>query len=111
MDEKRQGEAINIPSENIPNGKKLFLESYGCAMNFSDSEVVASILIKEGYQTTTDELEADIVLINTCSIRDNAEDRVRKTLEVIDSKDDFTNPWRSYDFKDGLVLNSLTPSF
>jgi tRNA-2-methylthio-N6-dimethylallyladenosine synthase len=80
MDEKRQGEAINIPSENIPNGKKLFLESYGCAMNFSDSEVVASILIKEGYQTTTDELEADIVLINTCSIRDNAEDRVRKRL-------------------------------
>ncbi|MCO4813976.1 MAG: tRNA (N6-isopentenyl adenosine(37)-C2)-methylthiotransferase MiaB [Flavobacteriales bacterium] len=80
IDESRQGEAIVAETIVTPNGKKLFLESYGCAMNFSDSEVVASILIGEGYTTTLDELEADIILINTCSIRDNAELRVRKRL-------------------------------
>ena len=79
IEESKQGETL-VLEYKTENTKKLFLESYGCAMNFSDSEVVASILIKEGYQTTTDELEADIVLINTCSIRDNAEDRVRKRL-------------------------------
>jgi len=80
IDESRQGEAIVAETIVTPNGKKLFLESYGCAMNFSDSEVVASILIGQGYTTTLDELEADIILINTCSIRDNAELRVRKRL-------------------------------
>jgi len=80
IDESRQGEAIIGQTTVKPNGKKLFLESYGCAMNFSDSEVVASILIGQGYTTTLDELEADIILINTCSIRDNAELRVRKRL-------------------------------
>ena len=60
--------------------KKLYLESYGCQMNFSDSEVVASILQTEGY-TTTERLEdADVVFINTCSIRENAEQSVRKRL-------------------------------
>tara|TARA_B110000285_G_scaffold162617_1_gene181581 strand:+ start:1288 stop:2748 length:1461 start_codon:yes stop_codon:yes gene_type:complete len=80
IDESRQGKAIIGQTTVKPNGKKLFLESYGCAMNFSDSEVVASILIGQGYTTTLDELEADIILINTCSIRDNAELRVRKRL-------------------------------
>ena len=80
IDENRQGEAIVGKTTVKPNGKKLFLESYGCAMNFSDSEVVASILIGQGYTTTQDELEANIILINTCSIRDNAELRVRKRL-------------------------------
>ncbi|SFT91574.1 tRNA-2-methylthio-N6-dimethylallyladenosine synthase [Lishizhenia tianjinensis] len=80
IDETRQGEALEMASSSNPNGKKLFLESYGCAMNFADSEVVASILIKQGYQTTNDELEADLILINTCSIRENAEERVRKRL-------------------------------
>ncbi|MDX1446865.1 tRNA (N6-isopentenyl adenosine(37)-C2)-methylthiotransferase MiaB [Lishizhenia sp.] len=80
IDENRQGEALEMASSSNPNGKKLFLESYGCAMNFSDSEVVASILIKQGYQTTNDETEADLILINTCSIRENAEERVRKRL-------------------------------
>ncbi len=79
IDESRQGEATTIKNKK-KNGKKLFLESYGCAMNFSDSEVVASILCDNGYSTTTDEHEADIILINTCSIRDNAENRVRKRL-------------------------------
>jgi tRNA-2-methylthio-N6-dimethylallyladenosine synthase len=80
IDESRQGEATMIDSQPIKNGRKLFLESYGCAMNFSDSEVVASILTKEGYVTTRDEKEADIILINTCSIRENAEQRVRRRL-------------------------------
>ncbi len=80
IDESRQGQATIIEHTEKSNGKKLYLESYGCAMNFSDSEVVASILAKEGYQTTNDELEADVILINTCSIRDNAEQRVRRRL-------------------------------
>lgn len=78
IDESRQGEALVLPQ---PLGlKKLFLESYGCAMNFSDSEIVASILVGQGYSTTTDETEADLVLINTCAIRENAEQRVRQRL-------------------------------
>ncbi|MCH2224534.1 MAG: tRNA (N6-isopentenyl adenosine(37)-C2)-methylthiotransferase MiaB [Crocinitomicaceae bacterium] len=80
IDEARQGEATVIQPEGDPNGKKLYVESYGCAMNFSDSEVVASILSKEGYSTTRDVEEADVVLINTCSIRENAEQRVRRRL-------------------------------
>lgn len=79
MDEARQGEAIQMEGET-QSGKKLFLESYGCAMNFSDSEVVASILIDQGFTTTRNEAEADVVLINTCSIRENAEQRVRNRL-------------------------------
>lgn len=86
IDEKRQGEALEMASSSNPNGKKLFLESYGCAMNFADSEVVASILIKDGYTTTNDELEADLILINTCSIRENAEERVRKRLTNFKSR-------------------------
>lgn len=78
-DETRQGEALVIEAPST-DGKKLYVESYGCAMNFSDSEVVASILAKEGYSTTRNSDEADIVLINTCSIRENAEQRVRNRL-------------------------------
>ncbi len=80
IDEKRQGEAIMVSANLKGNGKKLFLESYGCAMNFSDSEVVASILTNQGYTTTRNEAEADIILINTCSIRENAEQKVRNRL-------------------------------
>ena len=80
IDITRQGEATHIESDTNKNGKKLFLESYGCAMNFADSEVVASIMTNKGYSTTLDVEEADIILINTCSIRDNAESRVRKRL-------------------------------
>ena len=60
------------------NQKKLFIESYGCQMNFADSEVVASILVNEGYNTTQVLEEADLVLVNTCSIRDKAEVSIRK---------------------------------
>lgn len=63
------------------NGKKLFLESYGCQMNFSDSEIVASILMNEGYSTTQDYKEADLIFVNTCAIRDNAENKVRQRLQ------------------------------
>lgn len=80
IDENRQGEAIMIENGNPIHSRKLYVESYGCAMNFSDSEVVASIMSKEGYITTRDVEEADVVLINTCSIRDNAETRVRRRL-------------------------------
>lgn len=82
VDESRQGEAMEraIPEGITPNGKKYFIESYGCAMNFNDSEIVASILAKEGYASTRDFNEADLVLMNTCSIRENAEVRVRNKL-------------------------------
>ena len=64
-----------------PGNKKLFLESYGCQMNFSDSEIVASILIEKGFTTTSDYKEADLIFLNTCAIRDNAENRVRQRLQ------------------------------
>jgi tRNA-2-methylthio-N6-dimethylallyladenosine synthase len=60
--------------------KHLYIESYGCAMNFSDSEVVASIMAENGYINTNIESDADVIFINTCSIRDNAEVRIRKRL-------------------------------
>lgn len=79
IDETKQGEATVIETAAV-GGKKLYIESYGCQMNFSDSEVVASIMTKEGYSTTKNVDEADVVLINTCSIRENAETRVRNRL-------------------------------
>jgi tRNA-2-methylthio-N6-dimethylallyladenosine synthase len=80
IDESRQGEVLDLALEDNKGGKKLFLESYGCAMNFSDSEIVASILKDQGYTTTTDMKEADVIFVNTCAIRDNAEQRVRQRL-------------------------------
>lgn len=77
--EGRQGEIL-IQESSIKNNKKMFLESYGCQMNFSDSEIVASILSNEGYNTTSQLEEADLVLLNTCSIREKAEQTVRKRL-------------------------------
>jgi len=85
-DETRQGEALLL--ENDPkksNGRKLYIESYGCQMNFSDSEIVASILLDKGFETTRDYKEADVVFINTCSIRENAEQRVRNRLKEFES--------------------------
>lgn len=79
-DESRQGEALMLENENKNNGRKLYIESYGCAMNFSDSEIVASILLDKGFETTNDYKNADVVFINTCSIRENAEQRVRNRL-------------------------------
>jgi tRNA-2-methylthio-N6-dimethylallyladenosine synthase len=80
-DESRQGEALVLePIAGKNNGRKLYIESYGCAMNFSDSEIVASILSEEGFETTSDYTVADVIFINTCSIRENAEQRVRNRL-------------------------------
>ena len=87
IDESRQGEAVVVETANS-SGKKLYVESYGCQMNFSDSEVVASIMTKEGYTTTRNVDEADVVLINTCSIRENAEQRVRNRLTEFKHKKD-----------------------
>ncbi len=79
LDESKQGDATLIDA-GPDNGKKLYLESYGCQMNFSDSEIVASILAESGYRTTRNPEEASLVLLNTCSIRENAEQRVRNRL-------------------------------
>ncbi|MEQ9186193.1 MAG: tRNA (N6-isopentenyl adenosine(37)-C2)-methylthiotransferase MiaB [Cryomorphaceae bacterium] len=82
LEEQRQGEATLVEAQtDVLNGKKVYVESYGCQMNFSDSEIVASIMGKAGYETTLSPDEADVVLINTCSIRDNAEQRVRNRLK------------------------------
>ena len=62
--------------------KKLYIETYGCQMNVSDTEVVFSILGKEGYDRTESMDEADVILANTCSVRDNAEQRIRGRIEV-----------------------------
>lgn len=84
-DETRQGEALDMPPVGKSDGRKLYIESYGCQMNFSDSEIVASILIDQGFVTTTDYKEADVVFINTCSIRENAEQRVRNRLKEFEA--------------------------
>lgn len=85
--EAMQGEATMLnDSEDTTSKKKLFIESYGCQMNFSDSEVVASIMKNDGYATTRNVDEADVVLINTCSIRENAETRVRNRLTEFKKK-------------------------
>lgn len=80
-DETRQGEAY-APFRQDPNdyGKKFYIESYGCQMNFADSEIVASILQESGFGATRNFEEADLILINTCSIREKAEQTVRKRL-------------------------------
>lgn len=83
IDEKLQGQPFMVESKNAPTaigGKKLFLESYGCQMNFADSEIVASILMDKGYSTTDNFEEADVIFLNTCAIRENAELRVRNRL-------------------------------
>ena len=80
IDEDLQGKAL-VKENNPENRKKLFIESYGCQMNMNDSEIVASILAEEGFNTTQLLEEADLVLVNTCSIREKAELTVRKRLE------------------------------
>ncbi|MHC5353415.1 tRNA (N6-isopentenyl adenosine(37)-C2)-methylthiotransferase MiaB [Myroides sp. LJL115] len=80
IEENKQGTSLQLENK-AENTKKLFIESYGCQMNFSDSEIVASILSQEGYNTTDNLEEADLVLVNTCSIRDKAEQTVRKRLD------------------------------
>lgn len=64
--------------ENTGKSRRLYIESYGCQMNFSDSEIVASIMKETGFDTTSDYKNADVIFLNTCSIRDKAEQTVRK---------------------------------
>jgi tRNA-2-methylthio-N6-dimethylallyladenosine synthase len=80
IDENLQGKSLVLEAKE-GNQRKLYIESYGCQMNFSDSEIVASILAEQGFNTTQILEEADLVLVNTCSIRDKAEQTVRKRLE------------------------------
>jgi tRNA-2-methylthio-N6-dimethylallyladenosine synthase len=78
------GETTKISTQqNTGKARKLYIESYGCQMNFSDSEIVASILQKEGFDTTSNVDEADWVFLNTCSIREKAEQTVRNRLTQI----------------------------
>lgn len=83
VDETKQGEAF-FQEGQADSAKKFYIESYGCQMNFSDSEIVASILQDSGYGPTRNIEESDLILINTCSIREKAEDTVRKRLRIFD---------------------------
>ena len=79
---KYNGDTLVLENTTDKNlNKSVYIESYGCAMNFSDSEIVTSILSKNGYKTSNDMYKADLILVNTCSIREKAELTVRKRLE------------------------------
>ena len=85
MPESEQGRSLKS-TRPIPVGaRKFYIESYGCAMNFSDSEIVASILAEDGFYPTEAMTDADLILINTCSIREKAETNVRKRLALFNS--------------------------
>jgi len=98
INENRQGESLNL-KENENSTRKMYLESYGCQMNFSDSEIVASILTKEGFSTTQNINEADLVFVNTCSVREKAEQTVRKRLQFYNSI--------KRDHKPGMIVGVL----
>mgnify|MGYP003415994762 CR=1 FL=1 len=77
-------EVIHVSKDNeTGQARKLYIESYGCQMNFSDSEIVASILQKDGFDTTSDITQADVIFLNTCSIREKAEQTIRDRLTHI----------------------------
>jgi tRNA-2-methylthio-N6-dimethylallyladenosine synthase len=79
-------ETVQVLKDNFTGkSRKLYIESYGCQMNYSDSEIVASILEKDGFDTTSDINQADVVFLNTCSIREKAEQTVRARLTQINS--------------------------
>ncbi len=85
IDEKKQGDVFfKEQLQKNSQGKQFYIESYGCQMNFSDSEIVASILGEMGFSPTRNMEDSDLILINTCSIREKAEDTVRKRLRVFD---------------------------
>jgi tRNA-2-methylthio-N6-dimethylallyladenosine synthase len=88
IDEAKQGQILfkeHWQESSFPGGKKFYIESYGCQMNFSDSEIVASILAEVGYSPTRNIEESDLILVNTCSIREKAEETVRKRLRVFEA--------------------------
>ena len=83
VDERRQGEAyLPLSQARHDLKKKFYIESYGCQMNFADSEIVASILNENGFGATLHYQEADLVLLNTCSIREKAEQTIRNRLHL-----------------------------
>ncbi len=82
LDPDKQGQVFIDNLDKDKNAKKYYIESYGCAMNFSDSEIVASILSSEGFSATEDINQADLIFVNTCSIREKAEENVRQRLRV-----------------------------
>jgi tRNA-2-methylthio-N6-dimethylallyladenosine synthase len=80
--QKEACEVMRVSAEGKKQGaRKLYIESYGCQMNFADSEIVTAILQEQGFDTTSDHTQADIILLNTCAIRDNAEQKVRNRLK------------------------------
>ncbi|HIF15493.1 MAG TPA: tRNA (N6-isopentenyl adenosine(37)-C2)-methylthiotransferase MiaB, partial [Bacteroidetes bacterium] len=85
IEESIQGTATVLKNTLQPENKhkKVYIETYGCHMNFSDSEIVASILKDQNYITTDNEHDADLLFINTCSIRDKAEQTVRNRLNQL----------------------------
>ncbi|MEO7175508.1 MAG: tRNA (N6-isopentenyl adenosine(37)-C2)-methylthiotransferase MiaB, partial [Saprospiraceae bacterium] len=84
IDESKQGQVFANAKTVVSTAPGFYIESYGCAMNFSDSEIVASILKESGYQAVRDMELADLILINTCSIREKAEDNVRQRLRIFE---------------------------
>ncbi len=83
-EDKEACETVKVSEEEVSlDKKKLFIESYGCQMNFSDSEIVASVMRGAGFATTSNEQEADLIFLNTCAIRDNAEQKVRNRLQQL----------------------------
>jgi tRNA-2-methylthio-N6-dimethylallyladenosine synthase len=82
-----QAETVRTTQDsNTGKKRKLYIESYGCQMNFADSEIVSSVMNTAGFDTTSRYEDADVVFLNTCSIRENAEQKVRKRLELFNSK-------------------------
>jgi len=81
---------VSIPGST--GDKQVYLETYGCQMNVSDSEIVASLLVENGYGLTHEADDADVILINTCAIRENAEQKVRRRLATIRKKKTTTRP-------------------
>jgi tRNA-2-methylthio-N6-dimethylallyladenosine synthase len=82
--DKEACEVVKVSEEEVAiNKKKLFIESYGCQMNFSDSEIVASVMRGAGFATTSSAEDADLIFLNTCAIRDNAEQKVRNRLKQL----------------------------
>lgn len=83
IEEEKQGQAYANTEAIAENGKVAFIETYGCQMNFSDTEIIASLLTKMGYGFTQVETDADLVLLNTCSIRENAEQKIWNRLRAL----------------------------
>jgi len=82
-EDKIASDLMLVSKDENKEGRKLYIESYGCQMNFSDSEIVTSILQANGFSTTSEYEKADLILINTCSIRENAEQKVRNRLNQL----------------------------